>query len=69
MTSTCSNFRDGATAFKNSRDLTAEYRSTAIAYANEIAGQIIESEDDEDAGEDDERDDQEVDAASSVIQF
>jgi len=51
MTDTADSFRQGATAFKNAMDLTAEQRNAAIARANETAQTIEEEEDTE--GEDD----------------
>ena len=57
MTGTPRNFRDGATAFKNARDLTAEYRDGAIAYANEIAAQTIQGEEEDEDDEEDEGED------------
>ena len=44
MTDTADSFRQGATAFKNARDLTKEYRNAAIARANETTAQTIEDE-------------------------
>jgi hypothetical protein len=52
MTDTADSFRQGATAFKNAMDMTAEFRNAAIARANEIA-QTIEEEEDAEEGEDD----------------
>jgi hypothetical protein len=47
MTDTADSFRQGATAFKNAMDLTAEYRNAAIARANEIAAQTIDEEEED----------------------
>jgi hypothetical protein len=44
MTHSKDSFREGATAFKNAMDLTAEYRNAAIAHANEIAPTTEEEE-------------------------
>jgi hypothetical protein len=50
MTGNQNSFLQGATAFKNALDLTAEYRNDAITHANKIA-QSAEGEGDEDTEE------------------
>jgi len=50
MTGNKKNFLEGATAFKNAMDMTAEHRNAAIARANETAPTI---EEDTEEGEDD----------------
>jgi hypothetical protein len=66
MTGNKDAFRQGATAFKNALDLTAEYRNAAIAHANGIANPTIEPEDDEDDEEDNETNDEDVDVVTSA---
>jgi hypothetical protein len=61
MTHSTDTFLQGATAFKNSKDLMKEYRNTAIAQANAIAAtrtaEDQEDEEDED-GEDEDGEDE-----------
>lgn len=63
MTGNKDTFIQGATAFKNAMDLTAEYRNTAIAHANEIGAQAVDGEDDENEETDDEDEDEDEDDA------
>ena len=80
MTHSKDSFRGGATAFKNARDLTQEYRNDAISNANKVAAQATGEDDDEDEGdedqegtdeesEDEETDEEEAESSKATLSF
>jgi hypothetical protein len=69
MTHNADTFREGATWFRNARDLAREYRDDAIGHANararEIGEEVQETNDEELEKTDDETDDEEAEEADT----